>query len=142
MLTALGALAALRARDLTGRGQRVDASMLLGITCRQNPQVRWLLREGEEMPADKASSTEIVPDAINPLAHHRDPREVTLTGMLVQSADGRWIMHSLSEPHFFPAWIEAIGFDWIWEEERFNGAPWRFPTTTPKSNSSGCFKGA
>ncbi len=101
--------------------------MLLGITCRQNPQVRWLLREGEEMPADKASSTEIVPDAINPLAHHRDPREVTLTGMLVQCADGRWIMHSLSEPHFFPAWIEAIGFDWIWEEERFNGAPWRFP---------------
>ena len=132
MLTALGALAALRARDLTGRGQRVDASMLLGITCRQNPQVRWLLREGEEMPPDRASSTETVPDAINPLAHHRDPREVTLTGMLVQCADGRWIMHSLSEPHFFPAWIKAIGFDWIWEEERFSGAPWRFPNDDAK----------
>jgi crotonobetainyl-CoA:carnitine CoA-transferase CaiB-like acyl-CoA transferase len=132
MLTALGALAALRARDLTGRGQRVDASMLLGITCRQNPQVRWLLREGEEMPADKASSTETVPDAINPLAHHRDPREVTLTGMLVQCADERWIMHSLSEPHFFPAWIKAIGFDWIWEKERFKGAPWRFPDDDAK----------
>ena len=132
MLTALGALAALRARDLTGTGQRVDASMLLGITCRQNPQVRWLLREGEELPADKASSTETVPDAINPLAHHRDPREVTLTGMLVQCADGRWIMHSLSEPHFFPAWITAVGFDWIWKEERFSGAPWRFPDDDAK----------
>ncbi len=132
MLTALGALAALRARDLTGRGQRVDASMLLGITCRQNPQVRWLLRDGEELPDDKASSTKTVPDAINPLAHHRDPREVTLTGMLVQCADDRWIMHSLSEPHFFPAWIKTIGFDWIWEEERFKGAPWRFPDDDAK----------
>jgi crotonobetainyl-CoA:carnitine CoA-transferase CaiB-like acyl-CoA transferase len=132
MLTALGALAGLRARDLTGRGQRIDASMLLGITCRQNPQVRWLLREGEELPKDRASSTETVSDAINPLAHHRDPREVTLTGMLVECADGRWIMHSLSEPHFFPAWIEAIEFGWIWDEERFKGAPWRFPDDDAK----------
>jgi crotonobetainyl-CoA:carnitine CoA-transferase CaiB-like acyl-CoA transferase len=132
MLTVQGALAALRARDLTGRGQTVHASMLMAITCRQNPQVRWLLREGEELPADRASSTETVPDAINPLAHHRDPREVTLTGMLVQCADGRWIMHSLSEPHFFPAWIEAIGFSWIWDDERFKGAPWRFPNDDAK----------
>ncbi|HET6954420.1 MAG TPA: CoA transferase [Acidimicrobiales bacterium] len=132
MLTVQGALAALRARDLTGRGQRIDVSMLMAITCRQNPQVRWLLREGEELPVDRASSTETVPDAINPLAHHRDPREVTLTGMLVQCADGRWIMHSLSEPHFFPAWIEAIGFQWIWDDERFAGAPWRFPDDEAK----------
>jgi crotonobetainyl-CoA:carnitine CoA-transferase CaiB-like acyl-CoA transferase len=132
MLTVLGALAALRARDLTGRGQRIDASMLLGITCRQNPQVRWLLRDGEELPKDRASSTKTVSDAINPLAHHRDPRDVTLTGMLVECSDGRWIMHSLSEPHFFPAWIHAIGFEWIWEDERFNGAPWRFPDDEAK----------
>lgn len=132
MLTALGALAALRARDLTGQGQRIDANMLLGITCRQNPQVRWLLRDGEELPPDRAASTETVPDAINPLAHHRDPREVTLVGMLVECADGRWIMHSLSEPHFFPAWIEAIGFSWIWQDERFKGAPWNFPDDEAK----------
>lgn len=132
MLAVQGVVAALRARDLTGAGQRVDTDMLLAITCRQNPQVRWLLREGEELPVDKASSTEVVPDAINPLAHHRDPREVTLTGMLVQCADGRWIMHSLSEPHFFPAWIEAIGFSWIWDDERFSGAPWRFPDDDAK----------
>ena len=106
--------------------------MLLAITCRQNPQVRWLLRDGEELPQDQAASTETVPDAINPLAHHRDPREVTLTGMLVQCKDGRWIMHSLSEPHFFPAWIKAIGFDWIWDDERFQGAPWKFPDTDAK----------
>ena len=106
--------------------------MLRAITCRQNPQVRWLLREGEDLPLDRASSPEVVPDAINPLAHHRDPREVTLTGMLVECADDRWIMHSLSEPRFFPAWIEAIGFGWIWEDDGFKGAPWRFPDADTK----------
>ena len=132
MLAVQGILAALRARELTGRGQRVDTNMLMAITCRQNPQVRWLLRDGEELPQDQAASTETVPDAINPLAHHRDPREVTLTGMLVQCKDERWIMHSLSEPHFFPAWIKAVGFDWIWDDERFQGAPWKFPDIDAK----------
>lgn len=132
MLATHGILAALRARDLTGRGQHVDTNMLLAISCRQNPQVRYILREGEELPVDRAASTEVVPDAINPLAHHRDPREVTLTGMLVECKDGRWIMHSLSEPHFFPAWIEAIGYGWIWEDDRFKGAPWTFPDDDAK----------
>ena len=52
--------------------------------------------------------------------------------MLVQCKDERWIMHSLSEPHFFPAWIKAIGFDWIWDDERFQGAPWKFPDIDAK----------
>ena len=63
---------------------------------------------------------------MNPLAHHRDPRDVTPIGMMAECKDGRWIMHSLSEPHFFPAWITVLGFDWIWEDERFKGAPHKF----------------
>jgi crotonobetainyl-CoA:carnitine CoA-transferase CaiB-like acyl-CoA transferase len=132
MLAVEGILAALRARDLTGAGQLVETNMLQALTCRQNPQVRYILREGEELPPDRTASTESVSDAINPLAHHRDPREVTLTGMMVQCKDGRWIMHSLSEPHFFPAWITAIGFNWIWDDERFRGAPTRFPDDAAK----------
>jgi len=131
MLAVQGVLAALRARDLTGRGQRVDTNMLQALTCRQNPQVRWLLRDGEALPPDGAKA-KTVPDAVNPLAHHRDPRDVTPIGMLVECKDGRWIMHSLSEPHFFPAWISVIGFDWIWEDERFKGAPHQFPDTATK----------
>ena len=37
------------------------------------------------------------------------------------------MVHSHTEPHFFPAWIKVLGFDWIWEDERFKGAPHRFP---------------
>jgi crotonobetainyl-CoA:carnitine CoA-transferase CaiB-like acyl-CoA transferase len=132
MLAVQGVLAALRARDLTGRGQRVDTNMLQALTCRQNPQVRWLLRVGEALPVDGAKA-KTVPDAVNPLAHHRDPRDVTPIGMLVECKDGRWIMHSLSEPHFFPAWISVIGFDWIWEDERFKGAPHQFPDPETKN---------
>lgn len=131
MLAVQGILAAIRARDLTGRGQRVDTNMLQALTCRQNPQVRWLLREGEELPVDGAKA-KTVPDAVNPLAHHRDPRDVTPIGLLVECKDGRWIMHSLSEPHFFPAWISVIGFDWIWEDERFKGAPHQFADAATK----------
>ncbi len=132
MLAVMGTLSALRARDLTGAGQRVDTNMLHSLSCRQNPQVRWLLRQGEELPHDRTGSTRTVSDAINPLAHHRDPREVTLTGMMTECQDGRWIMHSLSEPHFFPAWIDAIGFSWIWDDDRFKGAPTTFPDDDAK----------
>jgi crotonobetainyl-CoA:carnitine CoA-transferase CaiB-like acyl-CoA transferase len=131
MLAVQGILAALRARDLTGRGQRVATNMLQALTCRQNPQVRWLLREGEELPPDGAK-VKTVPDAVNPLAHHRDPRDVTLIGVLAECKDGRWIMHSLTEPHFFPAWISVIGFDWIWEDARYKGAPHEFADTATK----------
>lgn len=133
MLAIEGILAALRARDLTGMGQRLDINMLQAITCRQNPQIRWLLREGEDLPADRANSTESVSDAINPLAHHRDPREVTPIGLLAECKDGRWIMHSLTEPHFFPAWIDVVGFNWIWDDERFKGAPHQFADVDTKA---------
>ena len=45
MLAVQGILAALRARDLTGEGQLVSTTLLQALTCRQNPKVRWLLRE-------------------------------------------------------------------------------------------------
>ena len=37
------------------------------------------------------------------------------------------MVHSHTEPHFFPAWIKVLGFDWIWDDERFKGAPHQFP---------------
>jgi crotonobetainyl-CoA:carnitine CoA-transferase CaiB-like acyl-CoA transferase len=55
MLAVQGILAALRARDLTGRGQRVETSMLQALTWRLNPLVPWLLREGEELPLQGSS---------------------------------------------------------------------------------------
>ena len=131
MLAVQGVLAAVRARDLTGRGQLVETNLLQALCCRQNPKVRWLLREGESLPIE-TSSHEAAKEDEHSLAHHRDPREINLIGMRVQCKDGRWMVHSHTEPHFFPAWIKVLGFDWIWEDERFRGAPHRFPDEDAK----------
>ena len=132
MLAVQGVLAALRARDLTGKGQRVETSLLQALTCRQNPKVRWLLRAGEELPSESGpGGTEVQGDK-HVLPHHRDPRELNLIGMMVECKDGRWIVHSHTEPHFFPAWIEVIGLEWIWQNDRFKGAPYKFPDADAK----------
>jgi crotonobetainyl-CoA:carnitine CoA-transferase CaiB-like acyl-CoA transferase len=131
MLAVQGILAALMARDVTGKGQLVETNLLQALCCRQNPKVRWLLREGEGLPVE-TSAHEAAKEDEHSLAHHRDPREINLIGMRVQCKDGRWMVHSHTEPHFFPAWIQVLGFDWIWEDERFKGAPHRFPDEEAK----------
>ncbi len=132
MLAVQGILAALRVRDLTGTGQLVKTSLLQAIACRQNPKVRWLLRDGEELPREERANRQSVQEEMNTLPHHRDPREASLIGMLVECSDGRWIVHSHTEPHFFPAWIDVLGMSWIWEDERFTGAPYRFTDVDAK----------
>jgi crotonobetainyl-CoA:carnitine CoA-transferase CaiB-like acyl-CoA transferase len=127
MIAVQGILAALRARELTGEGQLVSTTMLQALSCRQNPHVRWLLREHEQLPAESVTDLTPKQDEAHTLPHHRDPREANLIGLRVQCSDGRWIVHSHTEPHFFPAWIDVLGFDWIWQDERFKGAPYRFP---------------
>ena len=52
MLAVQGILAAVMARDLTGKGQLVETNLLQALSCRQNPKVRWLLRDGESLPTE------------------------------------------------------------------------------------------
>jgi crotonobetainyl-CoA:carnitine CoA-transferase CaiB-like acyl-CoA transferase len=125
MLALQGILAAIRVRDLTGKGQHVDLNMLAALSCRQNPRVRWMLREGEELPVEGSGGTEVQSEK-HVLPHHLDPRQTNLIGMRVETADGRWMVHSHTEPHFFPAWIDAIGMKWIWDDDRYKGAPHKF----------------
>jgi crotonobetainyl-CoA:carnitine CoA-transferase CaiB-like acyl-CoA transferase len=61
-----------------------------------------------------------------------DPRELNLIGLRVECKDGRWMVHSHTEPHFFPAWIEVLGLQWIWAHDRFKGAPYRLPDPDTK----------
>jgi crotonobetainyl-CoA:carnitine CoA-transferase CaiB-like acyl-CoA transferase len=123
MLLVQGVLAALRVRDITGEGQLVETDLLHALTCRQNPAVRWLLREHEELPSESGPGQTEIQSEKHVLPHHMDPRIINLIGMRVQTKDGRWLVHSHTEPHFFPAWVKTVGLDWIWDDERYKGAP-------------------
>ena len=113
MLALQGVLSALRARTITGVGQKVSASLLEATEARQNgPTETMYVKEGQPVPPDGATP---------PF------RQESLSGGLMECKDGRWISMAATEAHFFRAWMKAIGLDWIWESDQYNGAPSRFP---------------
>jgi crotonobetainyl-CoA:carnitine CoA-transferase CaiB-like acyl-CoA transferase len=117
-------VAALRVRSLSGKGQRVDTSLLAGVTAPNNP---WRRFEGQPLPADRYPR-EVPKDAVirGELVLDRyesDPHSAIPSQLCAECADGRWIMHSHTQPELFKAWINTIGFEWIWGDPRFADAP-------------------
>jgi crotonobetainyl-CoA:carnitine CoA-transferase CaiB-like acyl-CoA transferase len=117
-------LAALRARAVTGRGQRLEGSLLSGVTAPNNP---WRRFEGQALAPDRyprqqskdaVRRGELVLDR-----HESDPYTAIPSQLCVPCKDGRWIMHSHIQKDLFRAWIEAIGFGWIWDDPRYAKAP-------------------
>jgi crotonobetainyl-CoA:carnitine CoA-transferase CaiB-like acyl-CoA transferase len=117
-------LAALRARGVTGRGQRLEGSLLSGVTAPNNP---WRRFEGQALAPDRYPRQlpkaavlrgELVLDR-----HESDPYAAIPSMLCLPCKDGRWIMHSHIQKDLFRAWIEAIGFSWIWDDPRYAKAP-------------------
>ena len=124
MFIVQGLVAALRVRHETGRGQRVDTSLLCGVTAPNNP---WRRFAGQPLPPDAFPGAaprdavkrgELVLDR-----HESDPLTATPTQLCGQCKDGRWIMHSHIQPELFRAWIDALGLAHIWGDPRFANAP-------------------
>ena len=115
MLAVEGIVSALRAREITGAGQVVATSLLEALTWRLNPFVRWLLPDGEDPSLDGGYGI-AVPSGPT-------PRGAELTGQMLETKDGRWIVHMLFERDFFSNWVGVLGLDWIWDDERFKAAP-------------------
>ena len=124
MFTVQGLVAALRARDVTGRGQRVDTSLLSGVTSPNNP---WRRYEGQTLPPDlypkEASKEAVLRGELVADRQESDPQSAIPTQLCVPCKDGRWIMHSHIQPDLFNAWIKTIGFSWIWDDPRFCNTP-------------------
>ncbi len=115
MLAVEAVLAALRARSMTGTGQRIETSLLQSLVWRLNPFIRTMLRDGTDPSVDGGFGV--------PIANGPSPLGAEMTGMLLETADGRWIVHQLFERDFFPNWVHVLDMDWIWDDERFAGAP-------------------
>jgi crotonobetainyl-CoA:carnitine CoA-transferase CaiB-like acyl-CoA transferase len=124
MFTLQSIVAALRVRQMTGRGQKLEGSLLSGVTA---PNNAWRRFEGQPLPPDlypgeiskeAASRGELVPDR-----HESDPYTASPNQLCAQCKDGRWIMHSHTQQDLFNVWIDTIGFSWIREDPRYRDAP-------------------
>jgi crotonobetainyl-CoA:carnitine CoA-transferase CaiB-like acyl-CoA transferase len=124
MFTVQAIIAALRVRLMTGRGQRLEGSLLTGVTA---PNNAWRRFEGQQLAPDRypgeisrdaASRGELVADR-----HESDPYTATPNQLCAQCKDGRWIMHSHTQQDLFDVWIDTIGFSWIRQDPRYREAP-------------------
>ncbi len=122
-------LAALRVVQMTGRGQYLDTSLLKGVTAPNNP---WRRFEGQALPPDRYPGEVDAKDRLRgELVADRketDPQGAIPSQLCTETKDGRWIMHAHVQYGLFRAWIHTIGFDWIWDDPRYAGAPTSFPS--------------
>jgi crotonobetainyl-CoA:carnitine CoA-transferase CaiB-like acyl-CoA transferase len=124
MFTVQALAAALRVRAESGRGQKLEGSLLSGATA---PNNNWRRFEGQDIPEDlypgQLSKEDVARGILTADRHESDPETANPSQICPRAKDGRWIMHSHIQQDLFEAWIDAIGFSWIWEDERFKTAP-------------------
>ena len=127
MFTVHGILAGLRVAWMTGTGQRVNTSLLRGVTAPNNP---WRRFEGQELPPDRYPgeypAADVLRGELVPDRKETDPYKANPSMLCLPCKDDRWIMHAHIQYDLFRAWIHAIGFDWIWDDARYKGAPNQF----------------
>lgn len=104
ILAAFGALAALRARDVTGEGQQVDAALIDGLIHVQAPYLGAFSLLGHQQPR-MGNST----DWYGPYNAY-------------VCADGRYVHIACYNDKFFRNLCEAIGHPELAEDERFVSA--------------------
>ncbi|MGE0385387.1 MAG: CaiB/BaiF CoA transferase family protein [Gammaproteobacteria bacterium] len=110
-----GIAAALRVRGITGRGQRVEAAMVQGVTpINYYGLMEWQLHAR--------------PELLEKVRTARSPREggivATRIMMIVCTGDGRWIQTTMMLPHQAQALVRAAGLAHTISDPRFKDAPY------------------
>lgn len=117
-------VAALRVRSETGKGQKLNGTLLSGASA---PNNNWRLFEGQEIPPDlypgELSKEAVARGELTADRHESDPYTANPSQICLETKDARWVMHSHIQQDLFEAWINTIGFSWIWQDERYKGAP-------------------
>jgi crotonobetainyl-CoA:carnitine CoA-transferase CaiB-like acyl-CoA transferase len=111
-----GILAALIVRDRTGTGQKVDASLYLGL----NPIdyfVSYHVQLGARAAKEPPDTTEKAP------VEKRKTPVATRYMVSACTRDGRWLFFSPQLPHQAQALIRVLELDWMLDDERFKDMP-------------------
>ena len=106
-----GILAALLARDATGRGQWVQTSLLQGVL--PYDLAGLMLRQFSRQDPKRYP-----PDALGAML-----RLPMLQYIPARTNDGRWLQHANLMDRLFRSYLKAVDLGWVLEEELFKNAP-------------------
>ncbi len=125
LMAAVGILAALAAREETGRGQFVDIAMLDGSLAWQVVHVMRYLAERQEPARGDTMLTGHHP--CYAIYETRDGRHVTVGGRhpcyaIYQTQDGRHVTVGALEPHFWRTLCQRLGMPELIEKQFVEGA--------------------
>jgi crotonobetainyl-CoA:carnitine CoA-transferase CaiB-like acyl-CoA transferase len=110
-----GTLAALYVRERTGRGQRVESSLVQGIAA--HDPWDWFLRLVAERYPEAFKTAP-------PYSARGVPSSSFAFRLLVcVSKDGHWLQFSQTSEHLFREFMEALGLAWMYQDPRWRSAP-------------------
>ena len=109
-----GILAALIARETTGRGQRVDTSLVQGMIPADYFGIYHVQLAARAAAAGAGAGPNTAPG---------DGMAASRYSLCLCTKDGRWINFSPQQPHQAHALLRSLGLEATLEEERFSHAP-------------------
>ena len=113
ILAVQGIAAALFSRSRTGRGQKVETSLLDGFAA-------TTMRLRFQHDGDKILPVRHVPGRSLML------RGIALTFLTAECRDGRYIQMCARQDSHFRNWMATLGLSELMDDARFAGAPMRF----------------
>ncbi len=111
-----GICAALHERERSGRGQRVDATLVNGVASLGT--WNWYLNV----------ITSKFPEAFtpsSPIGQHGTPLTPMVFMLLIAlSKDGRWLQFSQVQLHLYMEMLKVMGLDWMLQDDEWKDAVW------------------
>jgi crotonobetainyl-CoA:carnitine CoA-transferase CaiB-like acyl-CoA transferase len=112
----VGILGALHERETSGRGQRVDTSLVKGLASLST--WNWYLNIVLTKWPDAFSQAAPVSELGVPLS------PIMFMLLIGLTKDGRWLQFSQVQPHLYFAMLKAMGLDWMLVDEKWKDAIW------------------
>ncbi len=118
-----GIIAALLAREKTGRGQHVETSLLQVATAHAMGQ--WAVPLGKEKEASERFGARR--PGVSP------HKQMTTGYQIVQCKDGRWIQMASTSVKIFRHFMETLGLEHLYEDPAYSDMPYVFPSENDRT---------